>query len=220
MFTGIIQAIGKIDTIVSKGVDKQVQINTGSLSTADIALGDSVAVNGVCLTAVTIDEHSFVADVSGETIAHTSFRDLQAGSNVNLELALTPQTRMGGHMVSGHVDGIGTVHDITPDGVSRRYQFEVDQSIAHYIARKGSVCINGVSLTVNSVDGNFFSVNLVPHTLKETTLNFLKTGSIVNIEVDIIARYLERLLTGGMPPRGEESNIDEQFLADTGILTT
>ena len=220
MFTGIIQAVGKIESIQSQGVDKQVKIHTGVLPTSDIALGDSIAVNGVCLTAVSIDENSFVADVSAETISLTSFRDLQAGSEVNLELALTPHTRMGGHMVSGHVDGIGTVLEITPDGTSRRYRFEVDSSIAHYIARKGSICINGVSLTVNEVEGSIFGVNLVPHTLQETTLKLLKPGAIVNIEVDVISRYLERLLTGGLPGREGKSAIDEQFLADNGFLTT
>ncbi|MCB1756523.1 MAG: riboflavin synthase [Gammaproteobacteria bacterium] len=218
MFTGIIQAVGRIDSIITNGVDKRVRVHTGKLPTADIALGDSVAVNGVCLTAVGIDADSFSADVSAETISLTIFRDLSKGSEVNLELALTPQSRLGGHMVSGHVDGVGRVVSIGQDGASQRFAFEVDQSLAHYIARKGSICINGVSLTVNDVDGVRFSVNLVPHTLQETTLKDLRVGSDVNIEVDIIARYLERLLTGGLPGRDSTRGIDEQLLADAGFI--
>jgi riboflavin synthase len=220
MFTGIIQSVGKITAIKSQGVDKQVHVETGKINTQDIALGDSIAVNGVCLTATAIDELGFVADVSAETIAHTSFKTLSCGSPVNLELALMPQSRLGGHMVSGHVDGLAKVGRITPDGVSLRYEFVVDPTLSHYIARKGSICINGVSLTVNTVDENRFTVNLVPHTLQETTLQHLKVGSDVNIEVDLIARYLERLLTGKTAPNDTQSKINEQFLADNGIIST
>lgn len=219
MFTGIIQAVGKIDSITSKGVDKRIRIQTGKLPTTDIALGDSVAVDGVCLTAVHIDGDSFSADVSAETVSLTTFRYLSAGSEVNLELALTPQSRLGGHMVSGHVDGPGRVISIEHDGASQRFALEVDASLARYIARKGSVCINGVSLTVNDVEGARFFVNLVPHTLQETTLKALRPGSDVNIEVDLVARYLERLLTGGVAGQGDDSRIDEQFLSDAGFHT-
>ncbi|MDO6459812.1 riboflavin synthase [Granulosicoccaceae sp. 1_MG-2023] len=220
MFTGIIQSVGTVAGITSQGVDKRVRINTGKIDTAGIALGDSIAVNGVCLTAVAIDAGSFTADVSGETIAHTTFRDMQQGTRVNLELALTPQTHLGGHMVSGHVDGVGEVLSIREDGKSLRYEFSIDPSLQHYVARKGSICINGVSLTVNGVSGNRFDVNLVPHTVQETTLGDLKAGSPVNLEVDIIARYLERLLSGGMPAREGAGRIDEEFLAKAGIIST
>ncbi len=220
MFTGIIQDVGSICRIDSSGVDKQIKVRTNKLSCKEIALGDSIAVNGVCLTAIKIRKHSFLADVSAETIAHTTFSELKAESKVNLELALTPQSRLGGHMVSGHVDGVGKVVHIENEGASIRYNFKLDKSLSHYVSRKGSICINGVSLTVNSVDENQFSVNLVPHTLQETTLNQLRVGSRVNIEVDLIARYLERLLQGGMPARESHKPLDEDFLANTGFITT
>lgn len=219
MFTGIIQAIGTLKTATRLGVDTRLTLHTGKLSTDTIALGDSIAVNGVCLTATAIDANTFSADVSAETLAHTTLGSLDKGAAVNLELALTPETRLGGHLVSGHVDGVGELLSITPDGVSQRMRFSVDPSLAHYVARKGSICINGVSLTVNAVADNTFDVNLVPHTLQETILDSLEPGAKVNIEVDIIARYLERLLTGGMPARDKQP-IDEQFLADSGILST
>jgi len=217
MFTGIIQDVGVIAHIKSSGVDKQVKIKTDKINCDDIALGDSIAVNGVCLTAVKIKKNSFVADVSAETITHTMFSELMAGASVNLELALTPQTRLGGHMVSGHVDGVGTVVSIHPEGASMRYAFELDKSLQHYVSRKGSVCINGVSLTVNDIEENRFTINLVPHTLQETTLKALKVGSRVNIEVDVIARYLERPIVGGIPERAASKPIDEDFLAKSGF---
>lgn len=220
MFTGIIQSVGTIESIIANGVDKRVTVATAKIPTSSIGLGDSIAVNGVCLTAVSIDDHTFTADVSAETIKLTTFRELASGSKVNLELALTPHSRLGGHMVSGHVDGIGQIMSIRADGVSKRVEFELDQSLARYVARKGSICINGVSLTVNEVDGNRFTVNLVPHTLQETTLKILREGHEVNLEVDLIARYLERLLTGSTDSIGENSPINEHFLYEAGILTT
>lgn len=220
MFTGIIQSVGSIESIVANGVDKRVTVATAKISTSTIALGDSIAVNGVCLTAVSIDDHSFTADVSAETIKLTTFRELSPGSEVNLELALTPHSRLGGHMVSGHVDGIGRIMSIRADGVSKRYEFEMDDSLSRYIARKGSICINGVSLTVNEVSDNRFSVNLVPHTLQETTLKSLREGSEVNLEVDLIARYLERLLSGSSATFSENDRINESFLNEAGIITT
>lgn len=220
MFTGIIQSVGSIESIVANGVDKRVTVTTAKISTSTIALGDSIAVNGVCLTAVSIDDHSFTADVSAETIKLTTFRELSPGSEVNLELALTPHSRLGGHMVSGHVDGIGRIMSIRADGVSKRYEFEMDDSLSRYIARKGSICINGVSLTVNEVSDNRFSVNLVPHTLQETTLKSLREGSEVNLEVDLIARYLERLLSGSSATFSENDRINEDFLNEAGIITT
>lgn len=220
MFTGIIQSVGSIEYIVANGVDKRVTVATAKISTSTIALGDSVAVNGVCLTAVSINDHAFTADVSAETIKLTTFRELTPGSEVNLELALTPHSRLGGHMVSGHVDGIGRVMSIRADGVSKRYEFEMGDALSRYVARKGSICINGVSLTVNEVSDNRFTVNLVPHTLQETTLKSLREGSEVNLEVDLIARYLERLLTGSTNTLGENDRINEHFLHEAGIITT
>lgn len=220
MFTGIIQSVGTVESITANGVDKRVTVATAKIPTTSISLGDSIAVNGVCLTAVSIDDHSFTADVSAETIKLTTFRELASGSKVNLELALTPHSRLGGHMVSGHVDGIGRINNIRADGVSKRVEFELEQSLARYVARKGSICINGVSLTVNEVDGNRFTVNLVPHTMQETTLNNLREGREVNLEVDLIARYLERLLTGSTDSIAENSPINEHFLNEAGIITT
>ncbi len=218
MFTGIIQSIGILESITASGVDKRIRVSTGKISTGLIALGDSIAVDGVCLTAVAIDDNSFTADVSAETINHTTFRHLTEGSSVNLELALMPQSRLGGHLVSGHIDGVGEVMSIRPDGESQRFEFKIEKSLAHYVARKGSVCINGVSLTVNEVYDSRFKVNLVPHTLRETTLGDLAVGSTVNIEVDIIARYLERLLSAGLPARGPQSSMDKELLARSGFL--
>lgn len=196
MFTGIILAIGKITAIQKRGGDCRLTIHTGQLSLEDAALGDSIAVNGVCLTAVELGLQYFCADVSNETLSRTILNTAQAGTPVNLELALTPTTRLGGHIVSGHVDGIGTVVEKKSDGRSIRFKFKAPDTLAKYIAEKGSICINGISLTVNSVDGAMFDVNIVPHTLKETTLGDTEVGSKVNLEVDLLARYMERLMKG------------------------
>ncbi len=196
MFTGIILAIGNITSIKEKGGDCRLTINTGELSLEDAALGDSIAVNGVCLTAVELGKHHFCADVSNETLSRTILKTATVGSEVNLELALTPTTRLGGHIVSGHVDGIGEVLEKKSDGRSIRFKFKAPDSLAKYIAEKGSICINGISLTVNNVDGAMFDVNIVPHTLKETTLGNTDVGAKVNLEVDLLARYMERLMKG------------------------
>ena len=196
MFTGIIQAIGSIDRIEPRGTDMRLRIATGKLPMHQVALGDSIAVNGVCLTAVEFDDRSFAADVSRESLSRTTLGELSAGSPVNLELALLPTTRLGGHLVSGHVDGVGRIVERTDDGRSWRFTLEAPEGLARYIAEKGSICINGISLTVNTVSGARFSVNIVPHTLQETTLGTSQAGDHVNLEVDLIARYLERLLLG------------------------
>ena len=196
MFTGIIQAVGVINSRVKQGGDVRLTIDTQDLEIASTALGDSIAVNGVCLTAVELQAHGFCADVSVETLNKTSLSSLQAGSHVNLEKALTLQTALGGHLVSGHVDGLGTVIDITADARSIRYQFEVPVELQHYIAIKGSVTVDGTSLTVNQVSDNRFDVNIVPHTQQQTIFGYYSTGTKVNIEVDLIARYLERLIQG------------------------
>lgn len=196
MFTGIIAAIGKITHIERKGGDCRLTINTGKLPLSDAQLGDSIAVNGVCLTAIELGKHHFCADVSNETLSRTILKNANVGTPVNLELALTPTTRMGGHIVSGHVDGIGKLVEQKPDARSWRLSFKAPDDLAKYIAEKGSITINGISLTVNSVNGAVFSVNIVPHTLQETTLADIKVGHEVNLEVDLLARYLERLLQG------------------------
>lgn len=196
MFTGIIQAVGTIAAVENRGGDRRFRIRTGKLDLADVALGDSIAVNGVCLTAVALPGDGFVADVSGETLSRTTHGALAAGSRVNLEKALTPTTRLGGHLVSGHVDGVGQVVSRSTDARSVRFCIEAPASLAKYIAEKGSICCDGVSLTVNAVAGARFDLNIVPHTIAETIIDQWQAGVAVNLEVDIIARYLERLLLG------------------------
>ena len=196
MFTGIILAIGNVAAIEHRAGDCRIKINTGKLAMADVALGDSIAVNGVCLTAVELGTYYFCADVSNETLNKTLINTLVVGAPVNLELALTPTTRMGGHIVSGHVDGVGEVLEKKADGRSFCFKIKAPTQLAKYIAQKGSICINGISLTVNEVSGATFSVNIVPHTLAETTLGTATTGTFVNLEVDMLARYMERLMQG------------------------
>ena len=217
MFTGIILAIGTIADVQARGGDCRLTINTGKLSLADAQLGDSIAVNGVCLTAVELGERYFAADVSNETLSRTTLNQLKPGAPVNLELALTPSTRMGGHIVSGHVDGVGKILEKQNDGRSIRFTFAVPENLARYIAEKGSITINGISLTVNTVAGNRFSVNIVPHTLQETTLGLSGPGDAVNLEVDILARYLERLLERG-PDMGVSTPITEALLKNAGFI--
>ncbi|MCK5889343.1 MAG: riboflavin synthase [Methylococcales bacterium] len=215
MFTGIILAVGKIASIHPQGGDFRLKIDTGKLPMMDTQLGDSIAVNGVCLTAIELGGDYFCADVSNETISRTILKTATTGTTVNLELAMTPSTRLGGHIVSGHVDGLGTVVSKELDGRSHRFKFKVPDELAKYIAEKGSICINGVSLTVNSVDGALFTVNIVPHTLKETTLGELSAGSATNIEVDLLARYMERLMKG--EAAAKSCSITEDLLKNAGF---
>lgn len=217
MFTGIILAVGKIAGIESKAGDCRLKIATGKLPLGEAALGDSIAVNGVCLTAVELGNGYFVADVSNETLSRTTLKNASVGTSVNLELALTPNTRMGGHIVSGHVDGIGKVIEKQPDARSVKFTFKVPDNLAKYIAEKGSICINGISLTVNEVNGATFSVNIVPHTLKETTLVDAVVGTEVNLEVDLLARYMERLMQGEAAANNH-SGITEDLLQKSGFL--
>jgi len=219
MFTGIIQAIGTIADMQAKGGDIALAINTAKLDLSDVALGDSIAVNGVCLTAIALTESGFTADVSRETLALTSLGSLSKGSEVNLEKALTLQTRLGGHLVSGHVDGLGEVKSRQNDGRSERFVITAPDDISRYIATKGSITIDGVSLTVNAVNGSDFEINIVPHTIQETIIEHYKVGTKVNLEVDIIARYLERLIQGGAVT-ADSSNITETFLAENGFYLT
>ena len=195
MFTGIVQTVGRIEERIEHGSgDISLVVATAAIDAADIAMGDSICVSGVCLTAVEVTPAGFRTDVSAESLARTTLGGLAAGSRVNLETALTPETRLGGHLVSGHVDGIAEVVARWDDARSVRFEFRVPEALARYIAEKGSVCVDGTSLTVNGVHGAVFDVNIVPHTLAATTLGDLGPGSTVNIEVDQIARYVERLL--------------------------
>ena len=195
MFTGIIQSKGSIKEIFSSSDGARLKINANALDLSDSKVGDSIAIDGVCLTVTELTESSFTADVSNETLTCTTFSALKQGKNVNLERSLRVNQGIDGHLVSGHVDGIGAVNSIEKDGDSVRIKIEVQGNIIKYIAKKGSICINGVSLTVNSVENNFFDVNIVPHTLSATTLGDLSLQSNVNIEIDQIARYVERLLS-------------------------
>lgn len=193
MFTGIIQDLGRIVTREARGVDARLVIATQRLDLSRVSVGDSICVQGVCLTATALAGNTFTADVSHETLSLTTLGDLLPESPVNLEPALRAGDPLGGHLVSGHVDGIAEVVDTARDGDSLRVTFSAPDALSRYIARKGSVTIDGVSLTVNDVDGARFSVNLIPHTLEVTTLDGYRPGTRVNLEVDIIARYLERL---------------------------
>lgn len=193
MFTGIIQAKGCIDKIEAIGGDKRLLINVANLPMADVELGASIAINGVCLTAVEFVEQGFWTDVSVETLTHTTLGDLDVGSSINLEKSLTPSSSLGGHWVSGHVDGVGEVVERYEDARSIRFAIKAPQEFAKYIAQKGSICVDGTSLTVNTVDGAVFELNIIPHTLQETLFGTYQIGSKVNLEVDVIARYLERM---------------------------
>jgi len=198
MFTGIIQSIGTLSDLQPKGGDMALVVNTGKLDMSDVQLGDSIAVNGVCLTVISLNgEASFTADVSRETLSLTSLGDLSKGSEVNLEKALTLETRLGGHLVSGHVDGLGEVVARRNDGRSEWFNIKAPHELAKYIAAKGSITIDGVSLTVNRVDGDHFEINIVPHTLQETIIGSYVSSTKINLEVDVIARYLERLIQYG-----------------------
>ncbi len=196
MFTGIIEALGHVDSLALKGREWQLRIQSEALDLSDVQPGDSIAVNGVCLTVTAFGGHRFSADVSAETLRLTTLEDLKVGSKVNLEKALTPAKRMGGHIVSGHVDGVGMLVETYPEGGSVVMRFRVPDELARYIARKGSICIDGTSLTVNTVTGTEFTVNVIPHTQEQTIMHTYQPGQPVNLEVDVIARYLERLLLG------------------------
>ena len=219
MFTGIIQSVGKVAALNEKGGDKVLDVQTGSMSLDDVDLGDSIAVNGVCLTVIAMDGNTFSADVSSETLRHTTLGGLAIGSLVNLEKAITANTRLGGHFVSGHVDGVASIIERREDARSVFFRVSVPDHLAKYIAKKGSVCVNGISLTVNDVAGNEFDLNIVPHTLDVTTMNDFQLGTKVNIEVDIIARYLERLLLGDNAAERSGSPITMEMIAKSGFST-
>jgi riboflavin synthase len=219
MFTGIIESIGKIAKMEQRGGDVRLHIATGKLDLSDVALGDSIAVNGVCLTAVVLPGDGFVADVSNETLSLTSLGQLSTGSPVNLEKALTMSTRLGGHLVSGHVDGLGEVVAKSEDARSIRFTVKAPDELAKYIAHKGSITVDGTSLTVNAVSGAEFELNIVPHTAQETIMSEYKVGRTVNLEVDLVARYLERLLLGDKAADAHaEGGLNMQKLMEAGFV--
>lgn len=192
MFTGIIQAVGRVASVEPRGGDARIRIESGALDMSDVALGDSIACNGVCLTVVASDASGFDVDVSAETLRCT--RGYQAGQTVNLEKAMRLQDRLGGHLVSGHVDGVAQVAAFEPAGECMELVVRAPAALARYVVNKGSVAIDGVSLTVNHANGTDFSINLIPHTLDNTGLHGLAAGSAVNLEIDMMARYAERIL--------------------------
>jgi len=195
MFTGIIEATGSIQSLEQLGGDVRAVIASDALGLEDVHLGDSICVSGVCLTAIAIDKNTFTVDISNETLALTSFATLTEGAIVNLEKAMQPSSRFGGHIVSGHVDGLAELVSRRSDGRSERLLFKVPAGLKKYIAAKGSVCLEGISLTVNEVNDDQFGINIIPHTAQVTTFGELKEGDKVNLEVDIVSRYLESLLS-------------------------
>ncbi len=195
MFTGLIQDVGRIAAQHARGGDVRLHIAVGAMPMHDVLPGESIAVSGVCLTVVEHDAQGFVADVSNETLACTTLGSLAVGAAVNLERALLATDRLGGHLVAGHVDGVGEVASIYDDARSQRWRFHAPGRLLRYIAAKGSICVDGVSLTVNAVDAEGFEVNLVPHTIDHTAFAEARVGSAVNLEVDLVARYVERLIS-------------------------
>ena len=219
MFTGIIQSVGTVMAMQPTGGDLRLRIETGQLSLDDVALGDSICTNGVCLTVIELPGDGYWADVSVETLDFTTLGALQPGSRVNLEKALTPASRLGGHIVSGHVDGVGEILGLQEDARSIRVEVSAPAELAKYIAHKGSICIDGTSLTVNAVTGNRFELNIIPQTMAETIFGEYRPGSRVNLEVDVIARYLERLVLGdAAADPGMAAGLSMETLADNGFL--
>ena len=223
MFTGIIESVGYVKAMQPVGGDIRLVIEANDLDFSDVKLGDSIASNGICLTVVEFGSNYYAVDVSRETIARTALEDLKIGHIVNLEKAMLPTTRFGGHIVAGHVDGVGVVSKLQQDARSIYIEIEIPQELAHYTATKGSITVDGISLTTNLVRDNIVSLNIIPHTAQVTNIaKHWLVGSKVNIEVDIVARYLERLLnksqTGGMNAPSPQSTITEAFLADNGFM--
>jgi riboflavin synthase len=212
MFTGIIAALGKVQAINAKGGDVRLDVTMKELDLSDVILGDSIAINGVCLTVVEINGDQLGFDVSRETLDRSSLGLLKRGSEVNLEKALAVGDRLGGHFVSGHVDGLGECVQREASARSVKFRFTVPAGIERYIAEKGAICIDGTSLTVNNAAENWFEVNIIPHTMHETIIKTYQVGTKVNLEVDLIARYLERLLPG------QETGITHETLLKHGFV--
>lgn len=219
MFTGIIEAVGRIKKIEPVSGDMRLHVDVGSLDMSDVQLGDSIAVNGVCLTAIQFSDHFFAADVSNETISLTSLKGLDVGSEVNLEKALLPTTRLGGHLVSGHIDGLGEILSIKEESRSIQIIIRAPAELKHYIAMKGSICIDGISLTINKIDDTDFELNIVPHTQQQTVIKNYKVGAKVNLEVDLIARYLERLLLKEDNAVASTAGVTLEKLAKAGFVS-
>ncbi|HHX8485812.1 TPA: riboflavin synthase [Vibrio diabolicus] len=216
MFTGIVEAVGKLAAITPKGEDITVTVETGTLDMSDVKLGDSIATNGVCLTVVDFGSHYYSADLSLETLKKTGFAEYQVGEKVNLEKAMLPTTRLGGHIVSGHVDGVGEIVERNLVGRAIEFWVAMPAEISKYVAEKGSITVDGISLTVNDLRKNAFKLTIVPHTSEETTIDHFQVGRKVNLEVDVLARYMERLLQGQQEDKAE-SRITMDFLQQNGF---
>ncbi len=215
MFTGIVEAVGTLSAITPKGEDVTVTVHVGNLDMSDVKLGDSIATNGVCLTVINFDSYSYQADLSLETLKKTGFAQYQAGDSVNLEKAMLPTTRFGGHIVSGHVDGVGKIVERNNVGRAIEFWVEMPVELSKYVAEKGSITVDGISLTVNDLRKNAFKLTIVPHTSSETTIDDFQVGRLVNLEVDVLARYMEQLLRGQQAE--PESRITMEFLQQNGF---
>ncbi len=216
MFTGIVEAVGKLAAITPKGEDITVTVEVGKLEMSDVKLGDSIATNGVCLTVVDFGSNYYSADLSLETLNKTGFAAYQVGDKVNLEKAMLPTTRFGGHIVSGHVDGVGVIVERNQVGRAIEFWVEMPETLSKYVAEKGSITVDGISLTVNDLCKNGFKLTIVPHTSEETTIDQFHVGRKVNLEVDVLARYMERLLQGQQEQK-QESRITMEFLQQNGF---
>ncbi|EKO3492678.1 riboflavin synthase [Vibrio fluvialis] len=216
MFTGIVEAVGTLTAITPKGEDITISVDAGKLDMGDVKLGDSIATNGVCLTVVEFNSHSYSADLSLETLKKSGFADYKVGDKVNLEKAMLPTTRFGGHIVSGHVDGVGEIVERNPVGRAIELWVAMPAELSKYVAEKGSITVDGISLTVNDLRKNAFKLTIVPHTTQETTIDHFQVGRKVNLEVDVLVRYLERLLNGGRDEQ-PESRITMEFLQQNGF---
>ncbi|PNH92021.1 riboflavin synthase [Vibrio diazotrophicus] len=217
MFTGIVEAVGQLTAITPKGEDVTITVNVGKLDMSDVKLGDSIATNGVCLTVVDFNDTSYSADLSLETLKKSGFADYKAGDKVNLEKAMLPTTRFGGHIVSGHVDGVGEIVERNIVGRAIEFWVELPEELNKYVAEKGSITVDGISLTINDLRKNAFKLTIVPHTTQETTIDSFQVGRKVNLEVDVLARYLERLLQGREQPKQPESRLTMEFLQQNGF---
>jgi len=219
MFTGIIESLGKVESLQNVGGDVRLRIQT-DLDMSDVHLGDSIATNGICLTVIEWGSDWYAADVSRESLNRTTLGQWRVGQPVNVEKAMLPTTRFGGHIVSGHVDAVGEITLVREDARSIYYEVTAPAEIAKYLAEKGSITVDGISLSINHLRGNILSLNLIPHTAERTNISTWKTGAKVNLEVDVLARYIERLLLGDKAAeQGQQSaDISMAFLAENGFL--
>jgi len=218
MFTGIIESLGTVESVQNVGGDVRLRIHT-DLDMSDVHLGDSIATNGICLTVIEWGDHWYVADVSRESLNRTTLANWKAGQRVNVEKAMLPTTRFGGHIVSGHVDAVGEITAVRSDARSLYFEVTAPAEIAKYLAEKGSITVDGISLTINHLRANVLSLNLIPHTAERTNIGTWQSGAKVNLEVDILARYIERLLLGDKAAESTpQSKISMDFLAENGFL--